>query len=256
MTSAAIITGAARGIGAETARALAREGVNLALAVRDPHSTAELADELRGLNIEVVVIACDVSSYVDVKNLVRTAASKLGRIDTLVNNAGTLEPVGLIEETGPETWLQCLAVNLAGAYYTIHEILPYFYTQGSGTIVNLSSGAAFMPLRGWSAYCSAKAGLAMLTRSVAEEVSDNDIRVYGFQPGMVNTDMTREGLKKQVNSVSQLNIEEFLHPAEPASAIAALCRVRPVEFQGQEVRYSEPDFMHWLEKLKPPPSRP
>jgi len=250
VTSAAIITGAARGIGAETARALARDGINLALAVRNPDSTKELADELRGQNIKVVVIACDVSSYVDVQNMVTTAASKLGRIDTLVNNAGTMEPIGIIEETGPEAWLQCLAVNLAGAYYTIHEILPYFHAQGSGTIVNLSTGAAFMPLRGWSAYCSAKAGLAMLTRTLAEEVSDTGIRVYGFQPGMVNTGMTREGLKKQVNAVSRMNVDEFLHPAEPASAIAALCRDRPAEFQGLEVRYSEPGFMRWLDKTQ------
>ena len=250
MTPSAIITGAARGIGAETARALARDGINLALAVRDPDAATELADELRGHDTEIVVIACDVSNYADVEKMVETAANKLGRVDILVNNAGTMEPIGLVEETGPEAWLQCLAVNLAGAYYTIHEILPHFHAQGSGTIINLSTGAAFMPLRGWSAYCSAKAGLAMLTRTVAEEVSDTDIRVYGFQPGMVNTGMTREGLKKQVNMVSRMNVEEFLHPAKPASAIAVLCRERPEEFQGQEVRYSEPDFMRWLDKAQ------
>jgi len=250
VTTAAIITGAARGIGAETARALARDGINLALAVRDPDACVELADELRGYNTEIVVIDCDVSSYIDVQKMVETASNQLGHVDILINNAGTMEPIGLIEDTGPEAWLQCLAVNLAGAYYAIHEVLPHFQTQSGGTIINLSTGAAFMPLRGWSAYCSAKAGLAMLTRTVAEEVSGTDIRVYGFQPGMVNTGMTREGLKKQVNMVSRMNVEEFLHPAEPASAIAALCSERPEGFHGQEVCYSEPGFMHWLEKTQ------
>ncbi len=250
MTHAAIITGAARGIGAETARALAKDGVNLALAVRDPGSAVDLADELRGYNTEIVVIGCDVSSYIDVQKMVETAINELGRVDILINNAGTLEPIGLIEDTRPDAWLQCLAVNLAGAYYTIHELLPHFHAQSGGTIINLSTGAAFMPLRGWSAYCSAKAGLAMLTRTVAEEVSGTDIRVYGFQPGMVNTGMTREGLKKEVNMVSRMNVEDFLHPEEPASAIAALCSERPEVFQGQEVRYTEPAFMRWLEKAR------
>ena len=247
MTRAAIITGATRGIGAETARALARDGINLALAVRDTNATADLASELRQYGIEVHVLACDVSSYSDVHNIVEAAVSKLGRVDILVNNAGTMEPIGLIEDTDPEAWLQCLAVNLAGAYYTIHEVLPHFRTGGGGTIINLSSGAAFMPLRGWGAYCSAKAGLAMLTRIVAEEVKGSDIRIFGFQPGMVNTGMTREGLKKPVNEVSKMNIEDFLHPAQPASAIAALCRRRPELYQGAEIRYGEPEFMHWLD---------
>jgi len=245
---AAIITGAARGIGAETARVLARDGVNLVLAVRDPDAAAELANELRQYRVEVVVIACDVSNYADVRTMIKTALHKLERIDILVNNAGTMEPIGLIEDTDPEIWLQCLSVNLGGAYHTIRELLPHFYERGSGTIINLSTGAAFMPLRGWSAYCSSKAGLAMLTRMVAEEVSDTDIRVYGFQPGMVNTGMTREGMKKEVNAVSRMNVEEFLHPAQPAGAIAALYRERPLIFQGQEVHYSEPDFMLWLDK--------
>ena len=247
MTPTAIITGAARGIGAETARALARNGTNLALAVRDPDATAELASQLRQYGVAVLVLACDVSSYPDVRGMVEAAADKLGRIDILVNNAGTMEPIGLLEDTDPAAWLQCLAVNLAGAYYTIREVLPHFHQAGSGAIVNLSSGAAFMPLRGWGAYCSAKAGLAMLTRTVAEEVSGTDIRVYGFQPGMVNTRMTREGLKKPVNVVSEMDIGDFLHPAEPAGAIAALCRRRPQAFQGTEVRYGEPDFMRWLD---------
>ena len=255
MNPAAIITGAARGIGAETARALARDGLNLALAVRDPGAVVELVNELQQFKVEIVVIACDVSNYADVCNMVKTAIHQLKRVDILVNNAGTMEPIGLIEDTDPENWLQCLSVNLGGAYYSIREILSHFYERGSGTIINLSSGAAFMPLRGWSAYCSAKAGLAMLTRMVAEEVTGNDIRVDGFQPGMVNTGMTREGLKKQVNAVSDMNVEEFLHPAEPASAIAALCRERPEAFQGQEVRYSEPGFMRWLDKFKPATNR-
>ena len=246
MTRSAIITGASRGIGAETARALARHGVDLALAVRDPGSVTELEQELRSLGIRVVTIACDVADHHAVQVMASTALEALGGIDILVNNAGTLDPVGLIEDSDPETWLQCVAVNLAGAYFTIRELLPHFRQSGSGTIINLSTGAAFMPLRGWSAYCSSKAGLAMLTRTLAVEVADTDIRVYGFQPGMVNTDMTREGLRKKINEVSEFNVDEFIHPAEPAAVIAQLCIRRPVEFHGEEIRYGDQSLMEWM----------
>jgi len=244
----AIITGSARGIGAETARALARDGSDLVLAVRDPDAVTALARELRLQGVKVIVMACDVSHYAEVRAMVAAALNQLGRIDILVNNAGTMDPIGLAEDCDAEAWARCLSVNLAGAYFTIREVLPHFRQRSSGTIINLSSGAAFMPLRGWSAYCSSKAGLAMLTKTVTVEVSGTDIRVYGFQPGMVNTGMTREGLKSSVNAVSRLNVEEFLQPSEPARAIAALCRRRPLEFQGAEVICSEPGFMLWLDR--------
>jgi len=250
MKPVAIVTGANRGIGAETARALAKQGFSLALAVRNPDSANELADELRQYGGDVVIISCDVSNHADVKTMVETALSRLGRIDVLVNNAGSLEPIGLIEETDPDSWLQCVQVNLTGAYFVIREVLPHFRSRGDGVIVNLSSGAALRPLRGWSAYCSSKAGLAMLTRAVAEEVTGTDIRVYGFQPGMVDTRMTQEGLKKRVNILSDKKVEDFFRPTQPAAAIAMLCRHRPIDFHGGESRYGEEQMMAWLDTLE------
>lgn len=250
MKPVAIVTGANRGIGAATARALAKEGFSLALAVRNPDSARELAAELGQYGGEVIIVTCDVSNHADVKAMVDTTITRLGQIDILVNNAGSLEPIGLIEETDPDSWLQCLQVNLAGAYFAIREVLPHFRHRGDGAIVNLSSGAALRPLRGWSAYCSSKAGLSMLTRAVAEEVTGTDICVYGFQPGMVDTRMTQEGLKKRVNILSDKKAEEFFGPPEPAAAIAMLCRHRPIAFHGGESRYGDEEMMAWLETLE------
>lgn len=249
MKPVAIVTGANRGIGAATARALAKEGFSLSLAVRNPDSARELAAEIGQYDGEIIIVSCDVSNHADVKAMVETTLTRLGRIDILVNNAGSLEPIGLIEETDPDSWLQCLQVNLAGAYFAIREVLPHFRSRGDGAIVNLSSGAALSPLRGWSAYCSSKAGLSMLTRAVAEEVTGTDIRVYGFQPGMVNTRMTQEGLKKRVNILSDKKVEEFFRPTEPAAAIAMLCHHRPIEFHGGESRYGDEQLMTWLGTL-------
>ena len=249
MNSVAIITGAARGIGAETARALAADGVNLSLAVRNPDAASELVKELNQYDVEIIVVACDVSNHNEVANMVQTTVERLGRVDILVNNAGTLEPIALLEDADPEAWLNCQQVNIAGAYYAIREVLPYFRQQDSGTIINLSSGAAHHALRGWSAYCTSKAGLAMLTMTVAVEVSGADIRVYGFQPGMVDTRMTREGLKKELNLLSEKNLDDFFQPSAPAEAIATLCRHRPLKFHGGEPRLGDEDLMTWLESV-------
>lgn len=246
MKPVAIITGAARGIGAETARALARDGFNLALAVREPDAATELLVELKQHGIEVIVVKCDVAIHADVSAMVKATVETLGRVDVLVNNAGTLEPIALLEDADPDAWLQCQQVNIVGAYYAIREVLPHFRNSDSGTIVNLSSGAAIRALRGWSAYCTSKAGLAMLTMAVAEETAEADIRVYGFQPGMVDTRMTREGLKTVVNILSEKKVEDFFHPSQPASAIAMLCRHRPAVFHGGECRYGDEDMMDWL----------
>jgi len=250
MNPVAIITGAARGIGAETARALAADGINLTLAVRNPDAATELVNELKQLDVEVIVVSCDVSNHAEVTAMVQTTIERLGRVDILVNNAGTLEPIALLEDADPEAWLNCQQVNIAGAYYAIREVLPHFRQQNSGTIVNLSSGAAHHALRGWSAYCTSKAGLAMLTMTVAVEVSGTDIRVYGFQPGMVDTRMTREGLKKEVNVLSEKNLDEFFQPSEPAKAIASLCKHRPLKFHGGEPRLGDEDMMDWLDSVR------
>jgi NAD(P)-dependent dehydrogenase (short-subunit alcohol dehydrogenase family) len=88
------------------------------------------------------------------------ADQRLGSIDILVNNAGVIEPIGALVQSDPAAWRRSIEVNLLGAYHTAHATLPRMLEAGKGTVINISSGAAHRPLEGWSAYCSAKAGLA------------------------------------------------------------------------------------------------
>jgi NAD(P)-dependent dehydrogenase (short-subunit alcohol dehydrogenase family) len=104
-------------------------------------------------------------------------------LDILVNNAGVIEPISDIAASDPAAWARNISVNLVGAYNAVRAVLPGMLAGGAGgTIVNVSSGAAFRPLEGWSAYCSGKAGLAMLTRAVALETAGRGVRVFGFAP--------------------------------------------------------------------------
>jgi NAD(P)-dependent dehydrogenase (short-subunit alcohol dehydrogenase family) len=106
--------------------------------------------------------------------MVDETEQRLGSIDILVNNAGIIEPIGTLVQSDPAAWARSIEVNLVGAYHTARATLPRMLEACKGTVINISSGAAHRPLEGWSAYCSAKAGLAMLTNAIALEHSQNE----------------------------------------------------------------------------------
>jgi NAD(P)-dependent dehydrogenase (short-subunit alcohol dehydrogenase family) len=114
--------------------------------------------------------------------------------------------------------------------------------RGGGTIVNLSSGAARNAMEGWSAYCSGKAGLAMLTQCVAKEYGDRGIRAFGFAPGVVDTDMQVSIRASGINPVSQIPRENLAPPEEPGWAIAWLCTPEADALAGQEVDIRHESF--------------
>jgi NAD(P)-dependent dehydrogenase (short-subunit alcohol dehydrogenase family) len=113
---------------------------------------------------------------------------------------------------------------------------------GGGTIVNVSSGAAIRPLEGWSAYCSAKAGLAMLTQAVMLENTATGIRVFGFQPGTTDTDMQVAIRASGINIVSKIPRENLTPVAHPAAAIVYLCTPEAADLNGQEFSLRDEPF--------------
>ena len=114
-------------------------------------------------------------------------------------------------------------------------VLPHFLTQKTGVIVNISSGAAHNPMEGWSAYCSGKAGVYMLTRATALEAGGRGVRVYGFAPGVVDTDMQVTIRASGINEVSRIPRENLASPEDPAKAIAWLCSDAAADLAGQEL---------------------
>lgn len=215
----ALVMGASAGIGAALAEALAARGASLAIAARRRAPLDALAAQL-GPN--VLPLTCDVADPVQTAAAVAATVARFGRLDHLINNAGVIQPIGHLHETDPAEWAACIQINLTGAFNACHAALPHLLKQG-GTIINVSSGAAHRPLEGWSAYCSSKAGLAMLTRALTLEYGERGIRAYGFSPGTVRTDMQVAVRAAGMNPVSKLPIEALIPPAAPAGVIAWLC---------------------------------
>jgi 3-oxoacyl-[acyl-carrier protein] reductase len=234
-----IVTGASRGIGAATAGALAKAGVIVVLAARDGRKAADVA---AAIGETASGHACDVSDYAAVEALVSETLARFGRLDGLINNAGVIEPIAPIAQGDPATWARSIGVNLIGAYNAIRAVLPGMLASGGGTIVNVSSGAAIRPLEGWSAYCSAKAGLHMLTRAVALETEGQGIRVFGFQPGPTDTDMQGPIRASGINPISQIPRENLTPVAHPAAAIVYLCTADADDLVGQEFSLRDTSF--------------
>ncbi|PHQ68533.1 MAG: short-chain dehydrogenase, partial [Sneathiella sp.] len=158
-----------------------------------------------------------------------------GHLDGLINNAGIVDPIGRITDTAPEDWMRNITVNLAGVYHGIRAVLPHFEKQNSGVIVNISSGAAHSPMEGWSAYCSGKAAVHMMTRATALEYGDLGVRIYGFAPGVVDTEMQSSIRASGINAVSQIPRENLASVDAPATAIAWLCSDAAIDLAGQEL---------------------
>jgi 3-oxoacyl-[acyl-carrier protein] reductase len=234
-----IVTGASRGIGAAAAAALAKAGASLVLTARDERLTEQVARSIGG---SAWARACDVSDYAAFEALVADTKARFGRLDALINNAGVIEPIVSIAESDPAAWARNIGINLTGAYHAIRAVLPLMLEAGGGTIVNVSSGAAIRPLEGWSAYCSAKAGLHMLTRAIALETAEKGIRVFGFQPGTTDTDMQVLIRASGVNPVSQIPRGNLTPVAQPAAAIVYLCTSAADDLNGQEFSLRDEPF--------------
>jgi NAD(P)-dependent dehydrogenase (short-subunit alcohol dehydrogenase family) len=242
-----IVTGASRGIGAAAAVALAKAGATVMLVARNGRLAADVAQGIIESGGRASAVSCDVSDYAAVEAVVSETEGRFGRVDALINNAGVIEPIASVAESDPVAWARNVQINLVGAYNPIRALLPRMIRAGGGTIVNVSSGAAIRPLEGWSAYCSAKAGLAMLTQAVMLENAATGIRVFGFQPGTTDTDMQVTIRASGVNVVSKIPREKLTPVAHPAAAIVYLCTPEANDLNGQEFGLRDESFRSRLQ---------
>jgi NAD(P)-dependent dehydrogenase (short-subunit alcohol dehydrogenase family) len=227
-----VITGASRGIGADAARQFAAAGANLALLARSAEALDDLAAEIGG---NVLVAACDVSDHAAVTEALGKAHQRFGSLDVLINNAGVIEPIARLEDADPAAWAKLIDINLTGVFNGIRAALPLMKPAGGGTIITVSSGAAHNALEGWSAYCSSKAGAAMLTRALDLEERANGIRAMGLSPGTVATQMQRDIKASGINPVSELDWEDHIPAEWPARALLWMCTADADDHIGQEI---------------------
>lgn len=234
-----MITGASRGIGAATAREFAAGGANVALLARTTGEINELAAEIGG---GAIALSCDVSRFGDMQSAHDATIKAFGRVDILINNAGMIEPISLIETSDPGAWGHAIDVNLKGVYHGIRAVLPGMRAAGGGTVLTVSSGAAYGPIEAWSAYCTSKAGAAMLLRSLDEEYSSDGIRAIGLSPGTVATKMQRDIKASGINRISELEWSDHIPAEWPARTLAWMCSAAADEFIGQDINLREDDI--------------
>ena len=235
----ALVTGASRGLGEGAARALAAAGASVMLVARDGALAATVARDIGG---RAEATACDVSDYAAVEKVVAATKARLGGLDILVNNAGVIEPIAEVATSDPKVWANNITINLIGAYNVVRAVLPGMLAKGGGTIVNVSSGAAYRPLEGWSAYCAGKAGLVMLTRSIELETKGKGIRVFGFSPGTIDTEMQVKIRASGMNMISQIP-RANLSPVEHAvRGLVHLCTRASDDLIGQDASMRDDAF--------------
>ena len=238
----ALVTGASRGLGEGVARAMANQGAAVMLVARDGAAVAAVAREIVASGGRAEALACDVADYGAVARAVAATRERLGGLDLLVNNAGIIEPIADLATSDPAAWASNIQINLVGAYNVVRAVLDGMLTGGGGTIVNVSSGAAHRPLEGWSAYCAGKAGLAMVTRAIALETTGRGIRIFGFSPGTIDTDMQVKIRASGMNQVSRIPRGDLSPVAHAVRGLLYLCDSASDDLIGQDVSMRDEAF--------------
>lgn len=185
----ALVTGGGRGIGANIARELAAAGAHVAVTGRTLKQIEDVAREVGGLPLQG-----DVSRREDVERWVREVEVTVGPIDLLVNNAGVAGESRPAWEEEPRDWWRVFEINVLGAFLCCHAVIPRMLERGRGRIVNVTSGAAYLPPAGpgrlSSSYGPSKAALHRFSELLAAQLADRGIAVFPISPGLVQTEMT------------------------------------------------------------------
>jgi NAD(P)-dependent dehydrogenase (short-subunit alcohol dehydrogenase family) len=221
----AIITGAANGLGRAIADALHRAGAKLALVDVDAEGLALAADELRAEGADVETIVADLADADQVRSIPAAVVTRFGRIDILVNNAGVRD-VYSVEELPLDRWQRTLDINLTAPFLLSQGVAPHMRRQGKGRIVNIASIAAELGFKDRSAYNASKAGVVMLTKSLALELAGDGICCNAISPGIIETSLNRhyfdqEPLRSTI--VANTPAGRWGQPPEIAGPVVFLC---------------------------------
>lgn len=183
----AVVSGAGRGLGRAIALRLARSGAAIAVLDIDENTANETAEQIRGLQVEAVAIAVDISENAEVATAIKSSVSKLGGIDTLVNNAGIVHKPAAFQDIDAAMVSRVLSVNVEGTLSMTRHALP-FLRERNGSIVHIASNAGLRPRPFAAAYNASKGAIINLTYSMAIELAPN-VRVNAVAPSIAQTEM-------------------------------------------------------------------
>jgi len=219
------VTGAGAGMGRATAELFAERGASVVVVDLEEDAAVETADRIAADGGEATAVRADVSDADDVEGFVEHAVDTYGRLDVLHNNAGIPQRSTPVEDVTEETWDRIQDVNLKSAFLGAKFAVPQMREQGGGVILNTASTAAIRPRTGLSAYCASKGGMVTLTKQLAHELAEDDIRVNAICPVATDTEMlpefTSDGLTVD-EMAATIPLGRLAEPDDVAQAAAFL----------------------------------
>jgi NADP-dependent 3-hydroxy acid dehydrogenase YdfG len=219
----AVVTGGGSGVGRAVALLFLKEGAKVVIAGRDPAKLTAVAAEARAGD-HLLAVPTDVSSPAQCRTLIQTATDRFGRVDVLVNNAGTNLKARTLRELTPESWDMMIRTNLDGAFYCTTAVLPQMLDRKDGVIVNVVSvaGKRANPLGG-AAYVAAKYGMGALGLVLSNEEKDSGVRVSNVYPGEIDTPI----LKERPKAITEEQRALILKPEDVAEAVLFVAALPP-----------------------------
>ncbi len=223
----ALVTGASRGIGKAIAVGYAAAGASVCCVARTESVLAQTVAEIQRSGGTAIAVPADVTDYDSMVRAFEVAASKFGGVDIVVVNAGgNFDESRDVESGSLEPWTRTIHVNLVGAYHTAKAAIPYIKQRGGGKIIAVGSGLGRRGRPGGSAYASAKAGLSMLIRVLAQELWQRDISVNELIPGPVLTKRVAQSYAQDPQSVFQ-DDSEWVKTPEDVVPLALYIATQP-----------------------------
>jgi NADP-dependent 3-hydroxy acid dehydrogenase YdfG len=218
-----VVIGASSGIGRQTAVLFAREGAKVMASARREARLRDLAMEMASAGCAIATHAADSTRVADMDELMRATREQLGEIDALVYATGDNTPDRQLTRLTPEIWDAMVSVNLNGAYYATHAVLPAMRDRRAGHLIYIASVSALAADPSGAAYQAAKRGLLGLAHAVRYEEKENGIRTSVVCPGLVETEIL---VKRPVKPTREL-LDKALQPIDVAEAVLAVAKMPP-----------------------------
>ena len=220
----ALVTGSSRGVGKEIALEFARQGANVAINyLNSSEQAGEVEKAIIELGRETIKIQADVSDITQVNKMVDQVLNRFGKVDFLINNAGTFNNSKL-RNMDTKIWDEVISVNLNGTFNCTRAIIEHMIGQGCGKIVNMTSIVGQVGGSGGSNYAAAKSGIIGFTKSIAQEVASKGITVNAISLGYIDTGMTKRlRVELQEDVLRRIPMKRFGETREVTGAVLFLC---------------------------------
>ncbi len=232
----ALITGASRGIGKETACTLAREGIFVVINYNGSQQKAlDVLESIKKNGGEGAIYQCNVADYFQTEEMIKNLIKEYGHIDILVNNAGITRD-NLIMKMSEEDFDKVIEINLKGCFNTIRHLSRQMIRQRSGKIINVASVSGVLGNAGQANYAASKAGIIGLTKTMARELASREICVNAVAPGFIKTEMTEvlpDSIREGVTG--QIPLKRFGETKDIAEMIAFLASDKADYITGQVI---------------------